>query len=216
MKNKVMRPVPALLRYEKLMFRIRQRYDLIRQLEVPAAEDYVAAETLALHLRKVIEGIAFACLVACDQAKMDLPRQATGKWNAQEIFKTLKVKGLEPFPSPSNIRYATPSEKLELEVSHVIEGVPERRMTPSELIKVYQKTHSWLHEKNPYVPRDFENDNFIELKLSIARVWELIERHFISIFGRGFYCTLNDLNDGKVKLLELNKDDNWNSLAQTQ
>jgi hypothetical protein len=78
------------------------------------------------------------------------PKDAKGQYNAEKILKTLTRKGIEIFPSPSEIRQVTQEESEEHNVKIVINGIPDRRITKDELIKKYQRMHNWLHELNPY------------------------------------------------------------------
>jgi hypothetical protein len=106
------------------------------------------------------------------------------------------------------IRAATEEEKLQDNATTTIEGIPERRLSRSELIDIYRRLHQWLHELNPYV--DSNRTAFLlqhEAKLwsDLARLHEFLERHFIAINNQGFYCTLRDTNDGMTKIVPLTK-----------
>ena len=194
--------------YGSLMQTIRERCDVIGQLKASHAADFARAESAAFHGRKIVEGTAFACLVAIENGLTTIPRDAKGQWNAEDIFKNLKKKGLEVLPSPSVIRPATPDEEKEHGVKTTIEGLPERRLTHDELIAIYQRLHGWAHELNPYTW--VEHDTFYAkhspaLWSDLERLERFLERHFISIRGKGFYCTLRDKNDGQTKVLPLQK-----------
>jgi hypothetical protein len=145
--SKFMNPIEN---YDSLMWKIRYRFDVIETLRQSNAEPFARAESAAFHGRKIVEAIAFACLVAIENGLKNVPRDVRGQWNAATIFKSLKSKKLIVLPSPSNIREATPEEKSTSDVSKTIEGIPERRLTHDELIEIYQRFHQWLHEVNPY------------------------------------------------------------------
>lgn len=137
-----------------------------------------------------------------------MPRDAKGKWNAEEIFKSLKKKGLEVLPSPSVFREATPEEKREQGARHVVDGVPDRRLTHDELIEIYRRLHSWAHELNPYTHDEHETfyaKHSEALWRDLRRLDQFLERHFIGIRGKGFYCTLRDSQDGLTKIMSLEK-----------
>jgi len=93
-------------------------------------------------------------------------------------------------------------------VATVVEGVPERRLTRDELLDIYGRCHGWLHEFNPYVnpdPQAFVSINWSKLVTDRDRVQQFIERHFIAINGRGYFCVLWDSVDNQTKCLPLNK-----------
>lgn len=195
--------------YLSLMLTIRERFDAIEDLRKASSHSFSRAEAAAFHGRKIVEGIAFACLVAIDNGLKQVPRKAKGQWNAKTIFESLKPKGLSVLPSPSLIRQATPEEQSENDVSAIIEGIPDRRLTHDDLISIYQALHPWLHEVNPYVHADhagFLTEKTSRLWDDLAKLRLCMERHFISIGGNAFFCVLWDSNDQQTKVVSLSKD----------
>jgi len=161
---------------------------------------------LAFHGRKVVEGIAFACVVATHHGLKHVPRDARGKWNAEEILRGLQKKNLNVFPSPSLIRFPSSDEKLSAKVDSTIEGIPERRLNHDQLIAIYQRLHRWLHEVNPYVTAgraEFYAAHGKQLWEDLRSLNLFIEQHFISIQGHGFFCVLRDRVDGQTKVAAL-------------
>jgi hypothetical protein len=194
--------------YGSLMWTIRSRFEVIDTLRESNAEPFSRAESAAFNGRKVVEAIAFACLVAIDHGALTLPRDAKGQWSAETIFKSLKAKSLAVLPSPSFIRQSTSEEKRSSNVDVTIEVIPDRRLSYDDLIAIYQRLHAWLHEVNPYVHQ--ERSNFYSKKS--AALWhdltdlhKFVERHFISIQGEGFFCVLRDTQDQKTKVIPLSK-----------
>lgn len=190
------------------MCTVRGRLDIIGELKGSKGNDFLRAETAAFHGRKVLEAIAFGCLVAVENGINVVPRDAKGQWNAETIFKNLRKKGLEVLPSPSIIRAATPTEQRELQVRVTIEGQPDRLMSLDELIAVYQNLHAWLHEVNPYThtsQKAFYEKGEIKLWADLEKVRCFIHKHFISIRGAGFFCVIQDDFDGETKVIDLSK-----------
>ena len=181
---------------------------MIEILRQSSTDPFSRAESAAFHGRKIVEAIAFACLVAIDNGLKNIPRDAKGQWNAETIFKSLKAKNLTVLPSPSNIRQATSEEKSTNGVSVTIEGIPERRLTHENLIEIYQGLHAWLHEVNPYTYQghlDFYAQKSVVLWQDLEKLHLFVERHFISIHGAGFFCILRDCQDQQTKVVPLNK-----------
>jgi hypothetical protein len=202
-----MDPAPLAL-YIDLMATLRARLDTIASLGAAEGNDFSRAETAAFHGRKVIEGIAFACLVAVQNGLKRVPRDAKGQWNAESIFKNLQSKNISTLPSPSILRAATESERKSANVKIVIEGVSERRITHAEIVAMYRRLHYWLHELNPYTSQGhagFYSTNGRELWTDLAKLDGFIERHVISISGEAYFCVLRDSKDGRTKVLPLSK-----------
>ncbi|MCQ4270070.1 hypothetical protein NA655_03440 [Pseudomonas kuykendallii] len=194
--------------YGELMWKIRSRFDVIEALRQSDSDPFSRAESAAFHGRKIVEAIAFACLVAVNNGLKIIPRDAKGQWNAEAIFKNLKSKNITALPSPSNIRQATLEEQMTDGVNVIIEGIPEKRLTTEELIEIYKRLHVWLHELNPYSYQghsEFYTQKSGTLWADLEKLHLFIERHFISIRGTAFFCVLRDTQDRETKVIPLAK-----------
>jgi hypothetical protein len=196
--------------YLGLMKSMRARLDMINTLEAMEGDAFSIAETAAFHGRKVVEGIAFACLVATEHGLKHVPRDAKGKWNAEDILKSLLKKNLQVFPSPSVIRLSSSGEHASTGAKATIEELSDQRLTHDDLIATYQRLHRWLHELNPYVSADreaFYASHGQVLWDDLRSLNRFIERHFISIRGEAFFCILRDKADGDTKIVSLSKNE---------
>ena len=186
------------------MFRIRERFDIIHKLgEAPPS--WSVGETIGTHLRKIIEGVAFGCVIATEHSTNVVPRQAAGHWNAEQIFLALKKTGDFSYPDPNLIRPSTQDEKAAHNVSVTIEGVEEHRVPVDDLRAMYRRTHPWTHEDNPYVVRPIDDKNSSILLQDVARVEQMLRLHRIGICGANFLCTIRDRHDGDVKVKSIDK-----------
>lgn len=196
--------------YLNLMSVIRSRFDVIEATKASKIDEFLKAETCAFHARKIIEAIAFGCIVALDNSLKHIPRDVKGQWKADAILDALDKKNLgSAFPSPSEIRVATAQEKQEHNAQQILDGKPDRRITKEELKKVYERMHRWNHEINPYVSSDrevFLKKNQNELWVDIDKLNLFVSRHFISIGGKGFFSVLVDRFDGLTKVCPIGKE----------
>jgi hypothetical protein len=194
--------------YGDLMLVVRQRLDIVTALSKISNVGFAHAESAAFHGRKIVEGIAFACLIATENGKRQIPRDAKGQWNAEKILKSLEKRGLTTFPSPSIFRDPTPEEREDIGARVVFEGVPAKRISVTELIAMYQRLHRWLHELNPYVAdaRDmFYQVHGEALWSDLAKIDLFMESHAMTIGGIGFICVLRDSIDGMTKVILIQK-----------
>lgn len=197
-----MAPGP-LNQYLSLMTAIRRRLDQIQSLKAQNGNDFARAEFAAFHGRKVVEGIAFGCLVAVKNGLKHIPRDAEKQWNAQNIFQSLTAKQIKVLPNPSILRKPNTQEESENNAKFVVEGQPGLCLTSAHLIEIYQRLHGWLHEVNPYVKGDWDTfyaANHQTLWEDLDRLENMMSRHFTSIGGEGVYCTLRDAVDGQTKV----------------
>jgi hypothetical protein len=194
-------PSKAADQYLALMTRIRTRFETIDLLHPDKNSDLAALETVAFHLRKIVEGVAFGCLVAVENGLKDLPRSAVGQWNADTIFARLKKRSQLAFPEPFERQDPPPGSASE--VSHHLVPRKDLTMTVDEMRDCYQRTHLWLHEWNPYVPahtRDFEKRR-VDLLRDQTGVRNALWQHMIGIGGEIFLGYLKDPTDGNVRVI---------------
>ncbi|MBN0977909.1 hypothetical protein JTY93_17695 [Pseudomonas hygromyciniae] len=193
--------------YHNLMQRIRARFDVIDLLRISEGEYFTRAESAAFQGRKIVEGIAYACLIAIEHGAQQIPRDAKKQWNAEKIFKNLKSKGFDTLPSPSEIRSATEQERAD-GLAIVVEGIPVNRLSHDQIAEVYQRLHAWLHEANPYIyggSEAFGAEKTAILWKDLDDLKTFLKRHIISVQGEAIFCTLWDLNDDQTKILPLSK-----------
>ncbi len=203
----MMEPSPQEM-YLKLMEVVRHRFDVIKKLSESAVDDYGKSEIAAFHGRKIIEAIAFGCLISAKNGLKHLPQDAQGQYNAQAIIKSLSKKGIVVYPSPSIIREASSEEREMHNVKVVVEGIPERRITKEEITKKYQRMHNWLHELNPYTKqgqKEFHQNNSKQLWKDLDELSLFLQSHVMSIKGEAFFCILKDKYDGLTKVASLSK-----------
>jgi hypothetical protein len=203
-----MKPVAREQLYLDLMAAIRDRLDVVERLASSTGSDFGRAESASFHGRKIVEGIAFGCLVATQKGLKRVPRDAKGQWKAELILQRLTARSLNTFPSPGILRKPTDEERERDNVMAVVESAPDREISVVEFVAMYQRMHRWLHELNPYVAKDrltFYSQNGQQLWDDLTKIERFIERHFISISGDGYFCILRDSTDGMTKVLPLPK-----------
>jgi hypothetical protein len=172
--------------YLSLLDGIRRRFDAINAFKATGADEFSKAEFTAFQARKIIESVAFGCLVARHNGLKIIPDDSKGQWNAEVIFKNLKRKHPDMFPSPNRIRKPQSEEEAANGAKLVLEGIPERRLTHISLIEMYQRMHRWLHEINPYTSKNkdkFLREHCPQLQQDVRELYEMLECHIISISG---------------------------------
>jgi hypothetical protein len=187
---------------------VRSRFDSVQSILDQQNVDFSSLEITAFHGRKIIEAIAFGCLIATKNGFKAIPKDAEGQYNAEKILKTLSRKGIETFPSPSDIRQATPEEIDQFKFKIIIDGIPENRISKEELIRKYQRMHNWLHELNPYTKEGheaFHQKHQAQLLKDLNDLKAFLWSHVMSINGEAFFCVLKDKFDGATKVISLTK-----------
>lgn len=207
--------------YRDVMYRIRQHFDLIDQIkELKLICDFAVLEICASNIRKIIEGIAFGCLIIAEHGGETVPKKAKREFNAEKTLKWLEKKNVEVFPTPSVIRSFTADDIEEAtkyttgldNISATIEGQPQLIVTRNELKKIYNEMHHLCHEANPYLQN--RGLNLTDVLSYMKKIKDFIWKHTISWQGKMFFCVLCDNVDRLTKVLPLSKEGKSNIVAQ--
>lgn len=192
-----------LARYSELMFLVRHRLDMLQQLSDMDGDERMKGETIALQGRKVVESIAYACLIATDNSGIQLPRKVLKEWHAPTIFKSLVKQTPYAFPSPSMVRSPNAEEAINNPgIKAVFEGIPNRRQTYEDLLGMAAHFNLWLHETNPYTTSRLDYKRLLnDAKL----IDDFLVSHAMTIAGVGYMCVLRDKVDGQVKIIPIAK-----------
>ncbi len=191
----------AVARYTQIASRISERFKLV-DAAYSTGRSPAVAESVALHTRKIIEGVAHGCLVAADMTSLGVPRDARGHWNAAKIFRNLKKRGVLIFPQPVVLKPAS-EEQIELGVKWHFEANREAQMSLDDVIGVYEECHRLLHEINPFVNEDLaisqEDDE--GLFQSVHGLSRFLAVHFITVEGTALVASLWDGDEKAARII---------------
>lgn len=128
--------------YADSMGLICQRLHLIKSLP-PGAPDLTDAETIALQVRKIVEGIAFAALSGTEHRNKEKMLNIRTKDGA-DIIKFLSKRGMLYLPTSQDLSSSSdPSYRL------VLSGRGDRDMTDVDLIDAFKLSSKIIHERHP-------------------------------------------------------------------
>ena len=189
------------------MTRISDRFRLIDQIKAIGKGSFSANEGIAFQVRKIVEGVAYGCVVSSEAGSKAKIRSARGHWNAKNVLNELDKKSCLSLPNPSELRAASEEEAQRDAVKWTIEGQPSKCLSKKQIIDIYEHTHSWLHELNPFYndSKTFLDANEETLWAASDRLREMLSRHFIAVMGEAFFCTLFDEETGTTKVLPLSR-----------
>lgn len=137
-----MRMRTAVELYADSMGLICQRLHLLKNLppDAPALTD---AETVALQVRKIVEGIAFAALSGTEHRNNEALISLRSKDGA-EIIRTLARRKMLHLPSSQDIRSSD-----EPDLRAILSGRGDRDMSAAELAEAFKFASQVIHERHP-------------------------------------------------------------------
>jgi hypothetical protein len=128
--------------YADSMGLICQRLHLLKSLpsDVPELAD---AETIALQVRKIVEGLAYAALSGSEHRNKEVIIGLRSKDGA-DVLRSLSKRGMLHLPKAQDLSRATnPAYEI------VISGRGDRDMTEIELIDAFKLASQIIHERHP-------------------------------------------------------------------
>ena len=188
--NKVLSRQPDVDRYLRVMWDIKWRTEIIGYMvredhpnkDISLLPLFMKVETIALHIRTVIEFIALASLAA----NKSLFEQESDKfkefWKADLIFRDIEKGNPDFYPKPIEPINITDID----DVGRNIRLIKDGYMTRDMCLEVYQKCCDFLHAQNPFAEdqsrRDYE-DFMRQVPDWIKRIANLLNFHVFRLAG---------------------------------
>ena len=172
----------ALNEYRKLMIDIKTRSEFIEQLDTSLPRHIGWLESVCLQIRKILENIAYACLVANGQ---HMPNKIRRKYNPDEILSKLDQVIPGCWPEPVLTNKPEPTARRHPQDAGTIDTRPSGDwLIRAELPEIYGRLGDLLHNRNPL--RSSYNDiNYFITRLPKwhHRIRQLLTKHKIAIIS---------------------------------
>ena len=180
-------------RYLRVMYNIKWRTEIMGYMvredhpnrDISLLPLFMKVETIALHIRTVIEFIALASLVA----NKPLFEQESDKfkkfWKAKLIFRDIEEKNPDFYPKPIEPIHMTGIDDIGRHIRFIEDGY----ITRDICIEVYDKCGDMLHAQNPFADdqnRDYEG--FLnQVPDWINLIVKLLNYHVVRLVDSNFY-----------------------------
>lgn len=188
--------------YSAHMADIKQRIAAVRQFthgKVSLGRDDFDAESICVHIRKILEAIAFGSLLAHRDAYEAAHKDIEKTWRAKAILDRIEAAHPKFYPEPM-----TPH--LIEEGRWHMEPRSDGFLTRAEFVTLYDKCGDILHMWNPFRP----GPRHVDFGRSIDEWCDLIEnllRHHVIWMkadvepGDGWLVDMENAADGKVHVM---------------
>lgn len=154
------------------------------------------AELICIHLRKVLEQIAFASLVAHKPSYEKVYRDFAKEWNAKKLLKKLRKVNPDFFPKPASV--SEPEDQGVRNLAIIEDGY----LTEDEFVLLYNICGNALHTKNPFNPGPHIVDFQRPVTEWVERIQKLLSIHWMRLTHTGevWIVQMNTAEDGKVHI----------------
>lgn len=177
-------------RYLRVMWDIKWRLEItgymVREdhpkFDISLLPPFMKIETIALQIRRVIESIALASLVANEPLYKEEAEKFKKFWMTEKIFEYIEKRNPHFYPKPvTPFLLNTYTGELSRPISLIKDGF----MTRDMCIEVYKKCNKILHPQNPFAEdpnRDYlgflnQVSNWIDL------IVKLLDWHIFRLLG---------------------------------
>jgi len=156
-------------------------------------------ESIALQIRKILELIAMASLVANKKEYEKAYANFSNAWNAEYLLKDLGRVNPDFYPKPV---VEKPSDAPKVK-NHLVDR-DDDYLTKNEFIKVYKKCGAIMHASNPMgrkIGYEYYKKSIPEWR---QKIMNLLNNHQIKLFNHtGFYLIhMKEDRDDKVHFYE--------------
>jgi hypothetical protein len=186
-------------RYADCMDEIKKRTEVIfRIIQGGVRTGYGLAdvETACLQMRKILELIALASLVANKHEYSQQYAKFAENWRATQILEEIEAINPNFWPVPSK-------QVIDPETGKVksVAPVTSCYLTQDEFASIYDQCSEFLHARNPYaLPLDLSIAT-TRMALWVERMMNLLNHHQIQLVNPDLqiWVLMRDKDDGKVK-----------------
>ena len=209
-KNELQPTTSADLRtkYANCMEEIKKRTEVVHgflQREWHAKYLQTTVESICLQIRKILELIAVASLVA-NKAEYEKQRKNFHRdWNVRRILETLDKVNPHFYPSPSQQVISPETGKVE-EVKPITSGYLSR----ADYEELYDACSEILHAENPFSSGQQEIQSFLaKTPAWMEKIRVLLNHHQVQLIDERvqLWVLMQAKSDGKVHVWEFERVD---------
>ena len=200
--------IPAeMTMYADCMEEIKKRTEVVDGFlrgELHAKYLQTTVESICLQIRKILEFIALASLVA-NKAEYEKQRKNFHRdWRAKHILKTLDKANPQFYPSPSK-QVTSPETGKVVEVKPITSGYLSR----TDFEALYDECSNILHASNPFSGEQQEIQAFLDKTPEwMEKIRVLLNHHQVQLIDeRQLWVLMQANSDGKVHVYEFERVD---------
>jgi hypothetical protein len=160
-------PLP-LRNYEHIMLMAKRRLMFIEQFNDQRV-DILKVEMVAVQMRKIIEGIAYACVSACELGGEVLNDDVRDSYSADRVFSELSKLNYGFVPRPCSFSVAGEKTVDNWEISNPGFARSDAFFYAKDYSGAYKKLHQYAHEFHPHRPHHMLHKDGLDRAISFLR-----------------------------------------------
>ena len=193
-------------KYAGCMEEIKKRTEVVHGFlrgELHAKYLQTTVESMCLQIRKVLELIALASLVANKSEYEKHRKNFQRDWNAKRILETLDKANPKFYPQPSKQVISSETGRV-VEVKSIMSG----HLTRTDYEELYDKCSDILHASNPFSTAQQEIQSFLDsVPEWVEKIRVLLNHHQMQLIDEKsqLWVLMQAKDDGKVHVYEFER-----------
>ncbi|MBC3877610.1 hypothetical protein H8K38_07310 [Undibacterium sp. FT79W] len=187
-------------KYAECMEEIKKRSEVIRAFldgRCNALYKQTTAESICLQVRKILELIALASLVANKEEYAKNRANFAKDWHAKRILQSIEEINPKFYPSPSTQILEEATGKV-MEIKPIKSGFLTRR----DFENIYDRCGGLLHAQNPFAASKDIDDFLKVVPAWFEKIKNLLNHHQAQLVQENlqFWVVMQSKTDGKVQV----------------
>ncbi len=160
-------PLP-LRNYEHIMLMAKRRLMFIEQFDDQRV-DFLKVEMIAVQMRKIIEGIAYGCVSACELGGESLNDDVRDGYGADKVLSELIRLNVGFVPRPCAFSVAGEKAVEDWSISNAGFSRSDAFFYAKDYSRTYKKLHQYAHEFHPRRPHHMLHKDGLQRAISFLQ-----------------------------------------------
>ena len=160
------------------------------------------AESISLQIRKILELVALASLVANRTEYQKHRRNFHSDWNGKRILETLEIANMQFYPKPTK-------QVLDQTTGKVVslEDITSGFLTKRDYVRLYDRCGGILHADNPFSPKRDIQSFLDSVPGWMEKIMRLLNHHVIQLVDddQQIWVLMHAKSDGKAHVYEFER-----------
>jgi hypothetical protein len=202
---------PPLRNYKNLMLMAKKRLIFVEE-HIDKQVGLLDLEIVAIQLRKIIEGVAYGCVAACELGGEKLPSAVLKAYDARKVFAA--IEGIGFVPRPCVLTYTEDDQGID-DWNISKKKLPRRDtlFAPKDYLRAYKTLHRYAHEFHPRLPHHLLYKDGLERAISILepirkRLSNSLWQHVMPFGNCALLIDFGEKDDRPPKWLVFRQEDN--------
>lgn len=194
---------PMLNFYCSCLQEVQLRLQLVRSVldgTFSAKSELLDIEIVYLHLRKILEQLAFASICANKDKYSETYSNFSTHWNADRMLRDLEKINPDFYPTPLVLSAITPLQGVNRHFH--FEFLSTGFLTKAEFVDLYNQCGALLHAENPFAIGKRSLPTHVSMTGHVSKIQNLLTFHRVKLIDDSETWVISAPKDGIVHVAQ--------------